>query len=80
MENDSTVIGGVLCFLERVELGGVDEWALMCFVSFRAHTICYNHVLEAAFLADIIVLCRWLVASPYIDLQHIRLENLFLER
>lgn len=72
MKNDPPVIGGVLCSLETFEFGRVDEGASMYFVAFGTHAICYYNVLEAAFVADVVVLCSYLAADQCLEIMHIR--------
>lgn len=75
MENDPPVVGRVLCSLEGVEFGRVDEGAPMGFVPFSTHAVCYYHVFETELVTDVIVLCNRLIASRCIELVHIRLVS-----
>jgi len=75
MKNDPPVVGRVLCSLEGVEFGRVDEGAPLCFVPFSTHAVCYYYVLETELVTDVIVLCNRLTARRRIELVHIHLVS-----
>jgi hypothetical protein len=75
VKNDPPVVGRVLCSLEGVDFGRVNEGAPTGFVPFGTHAVCYYYVLETELVTDVIVLCNRLAASRYIEPVHIHLVS-----